>query len=193
MGKNDAFTYSHEMRYEISGEKIQKKRQITAREYIELSESTDTTKKRIIKQRQCFIYERQYFMVETFMNLENNPSILRVESTKERDKTKLPPFIKIIREVTNEDTYETWFMAKENYEMPEADVIAIQESLLEERANEPAKLLAKINSAKNRPSSALRRMEQPAQPVVVKAVAAAEGESVTAEQELASNVEESKI
>lgn len=26
IGKNDAFTYSHEMRYEISGEKIQKKR-----------------------------------------------------------------------------------------------------------------------------------------------------------------------
>ena len=39
VGKNDAFTYSHEMRYEINGEKIQKKRQITAREYIELNES----------------------------------------------------------------------------------------------------------------------------------------------------------
>lgn len=141
VGKNDAFTYSHEMRYEISGEKIQKKRQITAREYIELSESTDTTKKKIIKQRQCFIYERQYFMVETFMNLEYNPSILRVETTTERNKDKLPPFLKIIREVTNEDTYETWFMAEESYEMPEGDVIAIQESLLEERANELARPL----------------------------------------------------
>lgn len=26
VGKNDSFTYSHEMRYEINGEKIQKKR-----------------------------------------------------------------------------------------------------------------------------------------------------------------------
>ena len=83
VGKNDAFTYSHEMRYEINGEKIQKKRQITAREYIELCENTDATKSKIMKTRQCFIYERQYFMVETFLNLENNPSILRVESTSE--------------------------------------------------------------------------------------------------------------
>ena len=83
VGKNDAFTYSHEMRYEINGEKIQKKRQITAREYIELSENTDATKSKIMKTRQCFIYERQYFMVETFLNLDKNPSILRVESTSE--------------------------------------------------------------------------------------------------------------
>ena len=34
VGKNDSYTYSHEMRYDIKGENIQKKRQITAREYI---------------------------------------------------------------------------------------------------------------------------------------------------------------
>lgn len=93
-------------------------------------------------------------MVETFTNLANHPSILRVESTTEGSKTKLPPFIKIIREVTNDDTYETWYMAKNDYEMPEDDVLAIQESLLEERAKEPELLLAKINSARNRPGSA---------------------------------------
>ena len=98
-------------------------------------------------------------MVETFMNLEHNPSILRVESTKGGHKNKLPPFLKIIREVTNEDTYETWYMAQEDYEMPEQDVIAIQESLLEERTKEPALLLAKINNAKNRPSSAVKRLQ----------------------------------
>lgn len=34
VGKNDSFTCSHEMRYNIKGENIQKKRQITAREYV---------------------------------------------------------------------------------------------------------------------------------------------------------------
>ena len=100
VGKNDAFTYSHEMRYEVNGEKIQKKRQITAREYIELSENPDLTKRKITKVRQCFIYERQYFMVETFNNMKHYPSVLRVENTSESSKTKLPPFLKIIREVT---------------------------------------------------------------------------------------------
>lgn len=135
-------------------------------------------------------------MVETFQNLENNPSILRVESTTERNKTKLPPFIKILREVTNEDTYETWFMAQETYDMPEADVIAIQESLLEERANEPAILLAKINNAKNRPGSAVRRMESIESPknsqVVNNNTVIIDGEEATPEQDPKS-VEQSKI
>ena len=122
VGKNDAFTYSHEMRYEINGEKIQKKRQITAREYIELIESPDMTKRKILKTRQCFIYERQYFMVETFLNIEHHPTILRVEGSTERDKMKLPPFLKVVREVTDDNAYETWFMARNDYEMPDVDV-----------------------------------------------------------------------
>ena len=113
------------MRYEVNGERIQKKRGITAREYIELSENTDHTKRKIKKTRQCFIYERQYFMVETFLNIEHNPSILRVDCKDESSKLKLPPFLKIVREVTNDDTYETWFMARQGYEMPEEDIDAI--------------------------------------------------------------------
>ena len=37
-GKNDSFTYSHEMRSYQAGERIEKRRQISAREYIELLE-----------------------------------------------------------------------------------------------------------------------------------------------------------
>jgi len=41
LGKNDSFTYSHEMRYSVKGEKIERKRQITGREYIELLDQRD--------------------------------------------------------------------------------------------------------------------------------------------------------
>ncbi len=139
------------MRYEVNGERIQKKRGITAREYIELSENTDHTKRKIKKTRQCFIFQRQYFMVETFLNIEHNPSILRVDCKDESSNVKLPPFLKIVREVTNDDTYETWFMARQGYEMPETDIDAIQENRMQERQEE----LEKINTAKNnRPTSA---------------------------------------
>lgn len=126
VGKNDAFTYSHEMRYEIKGEKIQKKRQITAREYIELSQRPDLSKRKIMKTRQCFIYERKYFMIETFLNIENNPSVLRVDFTQDRTtKMKLPPFVTVVREVTDDNAYQTWRMALNNYKMPETDIFAI--------------------------------------------------------------------
>lgn len=38
VGKNDSFTYNHEIRFYQNNERIVKKRQITAREYIELLE-----------------------------------------------------------------------------------------------------------------------------------------------------------
>lgn len=90
----------------------------------------DTRCKNVIKLRQCFTFERQYFIVETFKNLEPYfPSILRVEMTNESSKTKLPTYLKVLREVTGEDNYETWQMAKVEYQMPEADVQAIKEIL----------------------------------------------------------------
>ena len=92
-------------------------------------EHQDNTKKKIKKIRQCFIFERQYFMVETFLNLPNSPSILRVETTSESKKMKLPPFLDILREVTNDDNYETWCMANRDYSMPEEDVALIEQQL----------------------------------------------------------------
>lgn len=129
VGKNDSFTYSHEMRYDIKGENIQKKRQITAREYIQLLESRDDNKRQVKKLKQCFIYENYYYIVETFKNIEPCPSILRVDSTIQSTKKKLPPFLTILREVTGEKDYETWYMANKNYQIPNEDQVKIKSAL----------------------------------------------------------------
>jgi len=68
-------------------------------------------------------------MIETFLNIEHNPSILRLETTEGKQKNKRPPFVDIIREVTEDVEYETWFMAKKDYRMPESDIEAIQKAL----------------------------------------------------------------
>lgn len=47
-------------------------------------------------------------MVDTFLNVKGFPfSILRIETTKEAQEIKIPPFVKVLREVTEEDIYET--------------------------------------------------------------------------------------
>lgn len=61
-------------------------------------------------------------MVETFLNIDHHPSILRIDGSTDRMKMKLPPFLKVIREVTDDNHYETWFMADNDYMMPEKDV-----------------------------------------------------------------------
>ena len=83
IGGNDSYIYNHETKFEINNERIQKKRQITAREYIEMIDNRDSSKKCVKKLRQCFIYEQQYFQVDTFLNVDGVPSIMRLETTKE--------------------------------------------------------------------------------------------------------------
>ena len=51
-------------------ERIQKKRQLTAREYIEMLDQAARGFVKLKKFRQCFIYMGQYFMVETLLNVD---------------------------------------------------------------------------------------------------------------------------
>jgi len=130
IGKNDSFIYYHETKVMQNQERIVKKRQITAREYIEFLEQKDRDKKVIKKLRQCFIYEQQYFMVDTFLNVKGFPfSIMRIETTKEAQEIKIPPFVWVLREVTEEDVYETRQISDLKYVMPERDKREIEERL----------------------------------------------------------------
>ena len=71
VGKNDSYIYTHEVRQYVGKERIQKKRQLAAREYIEMLEQAASGFVKLKKFRQCFIYEGQYFMVETLLNVDN--------------------------------------------------------------------------------------------------------------------------
>jgi hypothetical protein len=51
IGNNDSFVYSNEVKFIINGESVEKKKQITAREYLEALESRDNNRKRVKKIR----------------------------------------------------------------------------------------------------------------------------------------------
>ena len=125
-GKNDSFTYSHEMRSYQAGERIEKRRQISAREYIELLEQQQCPKKKNLKKlRQCFIFEQQYFIVETFVNVDGQPSLLRIETSKEHKELTIPAFLNVLREVTMDKNYVGSHMAEHDHKMPPEDKKAI--------------------------------------------------------------------
>lgn len=118
-GKNDSFTYSHEMRQYTAGQRVEKKRQISAREYIELQETQkDPKKKNLKKLRQCFIYDSQYFMVETILNIDDQPSLLRIETSKEKEELSIPSFLSIVREVTMDKDFVGITMSETDWKMP---------------------------------------------------------------------------
>jgi hypothetical protein len=41
-------------------------------------------------------------MVDTFVNADGSPSLLRIETTKEESQIKIPPFVKSLKEVTDD-------------------------------------------------------------------------------------------
>lgn len=39
-------------------------------------------------------------MVETFLNCDGQPSLLRIETSKERSEIQIPSFVQVFKEVT---------------------------------------------------------------------------------------------
>lgn len=69
-------------------------------------------------------------MVDTFLNVKGLTfSIMRIETTKEAQLIKIAPFVKVLREVTEEEIYETRQIADLKYLMPEKDKKEIEEKL----------------------------------------------------------------
>ena len=42
-------------------------------------------------------------MIESFLNIEGTPCLLRIETTKQDKEIKIPPFVKVLRDVTNDN------------------------------------------------------------------------------------------
>jgi CYTH domain-containing protein/nucleoside-triphosphatase THEP1 len=59
----------------------------------------------ITKRRFVFIWENQYFEFDVFQEKMSGLFILEIELTKECDAVKLPPFINVIKEVTDDASY----------------------------------------------------------------------------------------
>ena len=121
VGKNDSFVYSYENRSYQNKQRILRKRQISAREYIESMDQRKKTSKDIKKFRQCFIYEGQYYIVETFLNVDQQPSLLRLETSHDQEQTTMPKFLKVLREVTMDEEYSRNELCKSGWKMPGSD------------------------------------------------------------------------
>ena len=121
-GKEDSYTYIHETRSIVKGEEIIMKRQITAREFVQLGDQRDVNKKPIEKLRHCFIFKNQNFVVDVFQNTKGTPVVLRIETNDKDEHINLPPFVDTVREVTGESIYSTNVMSTKEYEMPSEDI-----------------------------------------------------------------------
>lgn len=103
------FTEKHEVR---PGVRIETERFITAQEYEAAKRRMREDTRPIQKIRNCFVYENQYFELDV-INLSAPLYLLEVELTEENQTVKLPPFIKVLRDVTNDKDFTNFSLAKD--------------------------------------------------------------------------------
>ena len=102
--------YYTEKRMLRPGIRTETERQISALEYLALARDKDPRRGIIKKKRHCFLSKNQYFELDEFQKLaescmQNNLFLLEIELTEENDTVEIPPFIKVIKEVTDDPAF----------------------------------------------------------------------------------------
>lgn len=111
-GENGAYLYFHTVKRGISPVKrIEIERRITAEEYEELKRYADPERKTLTKDRYCLVYKEQYFEIDVYPFWDDK-ALMEIELSDESDPVELPPFIKVIREVSGEEEYKNSSIAK---------------------------------------------------------------------------------
>lgn len=116
-GENGSFLYFQTTKEDISDVcRKEEERRLTRDEYLELLTLADPQKRTIHKLRTCFAYHNQYFELDTFLAPSLQDMLLETELSSEEQRVDLPPFVKIVADVTAEKKYHNSQIAKkENF------------------------------------------------------------------------------
>ncbi len=105
--------YYHTVKKRISNaRRIEIERRITEAEYNGFLSDPSLSKRRIEKDRYCISYDSQYFELDVFPFWDDR-AILEIELCHEDDEIRFPEWITIIKEVTDDRSYNNSALAKD--------------------------------------------------------------------------------
>ena len=108
----DYLYYLTEKRKISNLKRIEVERKLTQNEYLALLMESDNRLHTIHKTRYCLTENNQYFEIDVYPEWQNQ-AIMEIELSSEDEKINTPKFIKIIKEVTDDNSYKNYQMAKE--------------------------------------------------------------------------------
>eukprot|EP00741_Cyanophora_paradoxa_P004301 tig00000792_g4175.t1 len=111
-GQNGTFTYMHSVRYPMAnGQRIELKRQISGRDYVNLLATADPNMRPVHKRRACFVFDTQSFVLDTFVEPHEGMTVLRVEAEHREQVITLPPGVAVLDEVTGNSIFSSAHLA----------------------------------------------------------------------------------
>ena len=106
---NELYSYS-EANYISNNERIKTDKVLSSREYYDLYSQINKDLKAIDKLRHSFIANELFYKLDIF-NFDQSKAILSVQASEESD-IKLPSYIKVIKDVTNDMNYKNYYLAQ---------------------------------------------------------------------------------
>lgn len=103
--------YYTEKQHSGSGERVEVERRITVHEYIDLLAEAEIGLHQISKQRYCFVYDHQYFELDVYP-FSDSLAILEIELNDINQDVRLPDFIEVVKEVTDDSDYKNHELAR---------------------------------------------------------------------------------
>ena len=91
--------------------RVEVERKLTQDEYLRLLMEADNKLHTIHKTRYCLMENNQYFEIDIYPEWKDK-AIMEIELNNEDDEIKTPKFIKIIKEITNDNKYYNHEIAK---------------------------------------------------------------------------------
>lgn len=111
-GVDGNFIYFKTIKRRISDlKRVEIEKRLSKDEYLSLLLDADTEKRQIRKTRYCLMFENQYFEIDIYP-FWSDKAILEIELSDENAKIVFPKEIKVIKEVTDDDSFKNASLAK---------------------------------------------------------------------------------
>ena len=112
-GINGDYLYYLTEKRKISNlKRIELEKRLTQDEYLALLMESDNKLHTIHKTRYCLSENNQYFEIDIYPEWDNQ-AIMEIELSSEDEEIKIPEFIKIIKDVTDDENYKNYQMANQ--------------------------------------------------------------------------------
>jgi CYTH domain-containing protein/thymidylate kinase len=112
-GWGKKFVYVHTTKKKTSDhEELVTERQINLSLYEMMLSLADPDRLTIHKQRNSFVWKGQYFEVDTFLDELQGLMILETKGIAESEELQLPPFLRIVKDITGQEEYYNFMLAR---------------------------------------------------------------------------------
>lgn len=114
-GVNGSYIYFKTVKKKLTEtSRVEIEERLSQTEYLNLLMEADTTMHQIRKTRYCLTYCGQYFEIDVYPFWQDR-AIMEIELLSEDQEIRIPEFIRVIKEVTDDASYKNSSLAKEKF------------------------------------------------------------------------------